>query len=221
MNVLRIAIKEIRRIGVITAGMLVIQFLLPLLSKLVSATAVYVCIVALSGAYIISALLAAERYEERNNGYLFLLRMPVRAEEVAAGKLLLMYLLNIVGCIVVLLLAGMLGQDSRFISIARSVALLLGCCWLILILLMYSGICILGFTKFVFVFRIAVLSLLVALQAAGVLALRLRADIPLRLQSIGNTINQVPWLVVCAAVSAVYFGYIAVAGRLVRNHAAR
>ena len=221
MSIFYILGKDLRQTGILTAGLLLLFITLAILSNYLSMVIVTVLAIFLSGAYVITALLTIERYEDKNNGYLYLLRMPVLPVELAAGKLVLIYLMNILACGLAIALVRLLGTDSRTALISESIALMAGCVWLLVILLIYTGICILGYTKFVVVFRVVIMSLLVAVQAAGVLAFKIGKNLPTFLSGIGDGIAGAPWLLVCLLVSIFYFAYIFASGGLVRRHAAR
>ena len=221
MNTLRIMIKDIRSTAPITAALLLLYGILALFAHTIPTSATFACALALYGVYIISAILATERYEEKNNGYLNLLRMPVLPVELAVGKLLLMYLLNALGCGLAVIFVRAFGTGERMVHIFQSIALMEGCVWLVLLPVIYSGICIWGFTKFIIAFRIGILALLVAVQALGVIVFRVGKDLPPLLDRIGDGIAGAPWLPVCVLVTAGYFAYAGSAGGLVRLHGTR
>jgi len=219
--VLLIMKKDIRSVAGITALLVLLMGSLAVLANFIPAVVVLACAVVLSGAYSIAALLMSERREDRHNGYSFLLRMPVLPVELAAGKLMLMYLLNAFACGLVLVLVKAYGAGARTIQVFQSITFAAGCVWLISLMAIYAGICVLGFTKFLAAFRIATLVLLVAVQAAGVAAFRIGGDLPALLEKAGDRIAAAPWLPICIAVSAAYFACIASSGTLVRFQEAR
>jgi len=221
MNIVWIMQKDVRYTAAVTAGFTILLFVLPMLSKVLSPVAVFGAAVALSGVYMITALFSVERHEERNNGYPFLLRMPILPVEVAAGKLLLMYLHNVLSTGLLFALIRLSHVDPGSVPVFRSIALAAGCVWLILVIVSFYGICMLGYSKFFVVFRVGVLVLLVAIQAVGVFVLRLDGDLPARMQQVGASIAGIRWLVVCLVVSMMYFCLIAVSGRFVKSHTAR
>ncbi len=221
LNIFYIAGKDLRQTGIITAGLILLFITLTILSNYLSAVIITAAAVLLSGAYVMTALLTVERYEDKYNGYTYLLRMPVLPVELAAGKLISIYLMNVLGCGLVIALVRLSGTDSRTIPVSDSITLMAGCVWLLMIVLSYSGICLLGYTKFLFVFRIVIMSLLVAVQAMGVLVFKIGKDLPVLLSRVGGGLAGVPWLPVCLLVSVAYFAYIFLCGGLVRRHAAR
>ena len=221
MIILRILMKDLKVTAATTGALLLIFIGLAVLAQFISATVIMVCAIVFSGVYLISTLLITERYEDKNNGYFYLLTLPVLPFELVSGKLILLYLMNIFACGLVILIVRIFGPDPRSILIFQSVALMAGCIWLITLTILYSGICMLGFTKFIVAFRIGILSLLVAIQAAGVLAFRASDNLPGTIGRIGDGIASAPWVWVCLLVSLAYFAYFFAGGRLVRLHAAR
>jgi hypothetical protein len=221
MNIFHVLEKDLRQTGIITAGLLVLIVTLAVLTNFLSMLIVSVLAVILSGAYLMTALLTTERYEDKNNGYVNLLRMPVHPVELAAGKLVPIYLMNLLVCGLVIVLVRLFGTEARMISLFGSIALMAGCAWLLMILLMYSGICIFGFTKFTVIFRVVIMSILVGVQVLGMLAFKMGKDLPAILSRIGDQIADAPWLLLCLLVSAVYFAFVFACGPLVRRHARR
>jgi len=187
---------------------------------LVSARLAVTFAVAITALLIVTSVMILERYEERNNGYHLLLRMPILPSEVAAGKLVVIYLLNVSFCGLTLIAFRLHGFDPEYGQIARSVALLAGCIWLLVVLLMYAGICLLGFTRFVVVFRISVMALLVILQLLLMLLFRMGPDGPVLLADLAERFAGAPWLIICSLTSVVYFACIPITGMLMRRHAA-
>lgn len=221
MNIINIAAKDLRQMGVLTAGVLVLFALLMFLSSYLPIAVITALAVVLSGAYVVVAFFSGERYEDKHNGYNYLLKLPVLPAEIAAGKLIPIYVMNMLGIGLMAILFRFLFTGRSSLHLSQSIALMAGCVWLLLLLLMFAGICILGFSRFVIVFRIAIMSLLVVTQGLGVLAFRMGKDFPLLLTRIGDGVAAVPWLIVCLIVSALFAAFIAGSGNLVRRHSAR
>ena len=207
--------------GMITAGVVVLFAVLMAFSNYLPVAVVAVLAVVLSGVYVVVALFSTERYEDKHNGYNYLLRLPVLPAEIAAGKLVPIYVMNALGVGLTAVLFRFLFAGTSSLDLSQSIALMAGCVWLLVLLLVFTGICIFGFTKFVMVFRVAIMSLLVVIQGLGILAFRMGKDFPSLLARIGDGIASVPWLIVWLIVSVLFITYIAGSGNLVRRHAAR
>lgn len=219
MNTMLIIQKESRQTVLPTAAFLVLTIVMAALSGIVSPRLFSLFAVIVSGVYIMGSILISERYEDKYNGYRQIFGMPVLAREVAAGKLIVMFLLDVLACALMTAVVRFYGLDSHTLAVTLAFVYLFGCVWLLFIVLMYSGICLLGFTRFMVVFRIVVLGLLVAVQLVLMLLLK-SGNIAEMVSGVAESLAGAPWLYICAAVTVGYFGFIPGAAKLMRRYAA-
>ena len=220
MNTVYIMGKEMRGVSIAAAVFVAILAALAVVGRLASDRLFTLFIVAASAFLIFGALLTAERIEDKNHGYRILLRMPILALEVAAGKLLVMYCLNAFSCALMILVSSLYGFDTEFFALARGIILLLSCVWLLLIVLSFTGVYTLGYTRFILVFRVSIMGLVVLAQVLLFFLLRSRESGIQWMANLSDSVAAAPWVVICAVVSVAYAACIPVISRLIRRHAA-
>ena len=219
MNTVYIIGKELRQTAPITVAFLLVYAAMAIFGSAAPERLFALFAVMASGAYVISAILIAERYEERNNGYGYLLRMPVLPGELAAGKLIQMLLVDVLSCALMVSAVRLYGAGPEFQNTAQSIVLLAGTAWLFLILVMYVGICTLGYTRFVHVFRISIMALLVLVQVLLMLLLKSGAGGGSGLARLANGISGAPWGPICILASILYLGSAPWVGAVMRRRA--
>ena len=220
MNMFYIINKELRQTAPVTVAFLLVFSAMAIFGKAAPERLFALFAVIASGAYVISAILIAERYEDHNNGYGYLLRMPVLPSELAAGKLIQMLLIDVLSCVLMVVAVRLYGAGGEFQNAAESIMLLAASIWLLLILVMYVGICSLGYTRFVHVFRISIMGVLVLVQVLLMLLLKSGGAGREGLSRLTAGILSAPWWAICGLACLAYLGAIPWVGRFMRRRAA-
>lgn len=98
---------------------------------------------------VIGAVFAREQYEEKHGGYAFLLALPLRPVEIVAAKFfpVLLGTFLLTGFMTVLLTGAAEGNEA--VLLIRGYLLMMGCGVLVLASVMYLGIFLIGYTKFI------------------------------------------------------------------------
>ncbi len=221
MDVIYIMRKDFRAALVPMFGFLIIYIVMIILGQYAPQQFLPLFAIIAVALLILAALMAIERREDRNHGYRILLRMPIRALDVAVGKLLVMYLLTLLSCVLMLTVIGINHLDSQNGAFAGGLILLFNCIWLIIIPILYAGIYILGFTRFLYIFRIVIMGILVLSQIVVFLLLKSKDIGGELISQLGVFITEAPWVIICGVMSSIYLLLIPVIAKLMRYHAAR
>jgi hypothetical protein len=221
MNTIYIVQKELRAVWVPIIGFLALFAALAIIAQLASQRLLALFTILASALLIYSAFIAAERREDRNNGYRILLRMPIKSTEVAAGKLIVMYFLTVLSCVLMISISGIGALDPAYKAFMQGLILLFGCIWLIGIPLLYTGVCLLGYTRFLLIFRISIMALLVLVQIVLFFLLKSNEVGREMMTRLAGGIANAPWLVICGVMSVIYVLFVPFAAKMMRRHAAQ
>jgi ABC-2 family transporter len=97
---------------------------------------------------VLGAVFVREQYEEKHGGYAFLMTLPLRPVEIVAAKFFpaLLGTFVLTGFMTVLLTGAAEGNDA--VLLIRGYLVMMGCGVLVLASVMYLGIFLIGYTKF-------------------------------------------------------------------------
>ena len=101
---------------------------------------------------VVTPIMVNEQYEEKHRGYRFMRTLPIRKIEIIGAKFIAVLTAAAVLVVFNCLLFSFFDGSPGMKSISRSFILLSGISGIILAALVYLGVFILGYTKFVMIF---------------------------------------------------------------------
>jgi len=158
--------------------------------------------------YTIGALLSSEQVEEKNQGYAILSSLPVSNLEITAAKFLLPLVSSFTMTTALILLFATFAAPAQDMLLVRSYFLLAAAAGLLVAGLLYIGIFLFSYTKFL----VVVLSITTALGLVPMLIMKSNRDrIDEVITNLLAWIRGLDWLVLIPLLLLVYLGFMVVA----------
>jgi hypothetical protein len=157
---------------------------------------------------VFGSVFASEQYEEKNHGYSFLAVLPIKTSSIVGAKFLLILLADIILAGFLVFLISFTTVNAEQFTLIRSYFLMMAAICLLLAAIIYIGIFLFSYTKFVLGFLVFTS----VLGALPILILRANRDnIDTKIDALLDFLKNINWYQYIPIVLGVYFVLMGIA----------